>query len=351
MPKRFITVLFGPLGDALMTLALYDEIVRAESHSTLLILTQRNAGMLRLLAREYRGIEVRELPGGWRALPAVLRVLRQERGLFIMLGLASARLSAPLRLFIRCFGLLPGNRTAGFFDPLFQTMLRFDVSHSVIENFRMLLRRALPEWTGTTRPPTVRLPQERPASAPEPSRYVVMHLSGVSIPHALPPERWRTLIRHMQKNNPELELLLTGTSAEEPVLRGIAEDLPVRVETRFSLPELVWLIKHATLYVGIDTGVTHIAGLLQRKSVVIGRCSDPSWAPTYNPYARVLLNTENCFPDERGRCSMVSEGGIEYRRCAHDISQRLLEESIDLALSSPAREVPLLPGVVNEAGR
>lgn len=349
-PKpRFITILFGPLGDGLMALALFDDILSVVPEASLLILTRRNAAMLRTLASEYPQVEVREIPRGFLALPFFVRIVLRPGWTLLTLGLVSIGYSLPLRFFF--LALVPGNRTIGFHDRWLDVSLNFDISLLMIDNLRRLLPYALPEWQDHTGvPPHIRMRLDKPKDFTlEKGTYIVAHLFGISIPHTLPPHRWQTLFARIKKEYPTYRIILTGTpeqrSSAEEVARG-QENVDIR--TDLSLHELAYLIENAALYIGIDTGVTHLAGLLQQKSLVIRHCGDPTWTPTYNPNARVLLNSSRCMPEDSIFCVPIYEEGREYRRSTYDISDELLYTSAALALSSPERSVPLFSGLVDE---
>ncbi len=178
----------------------------------------------------------------------------------------------------------------------------------------------------------------------------MLHLFGASIKHAIPLERWRRLLGWLHHEHPGLGLVLTGMPAESEVIAEVSAGLPVHAAVGFSMPELIEAIDGAALYVGIDTGVTHLACLLQQKSLVVRHCSDPSWVPDYNPNARILLNSRNCNPEDPTHCLVVSKEGVEYRRCAYDISDKILIESVALALSRKERHVPGFAGIIDEKG-
>ena len=246
--------------------------------------------------------------------------------------------------------LVPGNKSIGFYDPALDVTLEYRISERIYQNFRRIVSYALPGWQDAGRPLAVRLPRVRPQGFPyEAGTYAVFHLFGTSIKHALPPERWCALLRHASRAHPGLGLVLTGTHAEQSAMAEVAAGLPVFCATELSIQELIWVIDNAALYVGIDTGVTHIAGVLQQKSIVVRHCSDPSWIPDYNLHARVLLNSKNCNPEDPTRCLVVEDGGVEYRRCTYDISDESLRTSLDLGLSAPQRYVPGFAGVIDEA--
>jgi len=74
---RIPTILFGHIGDTLMALALFDDILSIDPTASFLILTRRNVALTRELAAAYPNIEVREIPNGrndgyfWRLDSAV----------------------------------------------------------------------------------------------------------------------------------------------------------------------------------------------------------------------------------------------------------------------------------------
>jgi heptosyltransferase-3 len=331
--KRFVTVLFGSLGDALMALAFFDDLLKLAPDATLLILTRRNAELLRALAREYPQIKVREIPRGLRAAPFFARLLARRYTL-LTLGLVSIGYSLPLRLFFLMLRLA-GSRTIGFHDKLLQVRLDFDISKLMIDNLRRLLPYGLPGTLAPAGAPSVRLPQDAPRAAPQ-GPYVVAHLFGASISNALPPHRWRSMIGHVLKKYPACRIVLTGSPHEHGRLADIAQGFSnVEMRTDLSISELAYLVGHAALYIGIDTGVTHIAGVLQKESVIVRHCGDPTWMPSYNPNAAVLFDPSRCMPEDPLNCAIVGEEGVGYRRCAYDISDEALFGAIDRALSAP----------------
>lgn len=349
--QRFITVLFGPLGDGLMALALFDDILSVAPDASLLILTRRNAAMLQTLASEYPQVEVREIPRGLLALPFFTSIMLRPGWTLLTLGLVSVGYSLPPRLFFVALSLVPGNRTIGFHDRLLDVSLNFDISLLMIDNLRRLLPYALSQWEKRTGvPPRLRLRLDKPKDFPfERGKYIVAHLFGVSIPHTLPPHRWRALFARIRKEYPTYQIILTGIPSQNALAEEVvAGQEGVSIRTDLSMHELAYVVDNAALYIGIDTGATHLAGLLQQKSLVIRHCADPTWIPTYNPHARVLLNSTRCTPTDPMLCALVNEEGREYRRSTYDISDELLYTSVALALSSPESRVPLFAGLVDE---
>jgi hypothetical protein len=351
--KRFITVLFGPLGDALMALAFFDDVLGAAPDATLLVLTRRNAGMLRSLASEYPQVSVAEIPRGLRALPFFGRILLQPGWTLLTLGLVSVGYSLPLRLFFLLMRLVPGNRTVGFHDPWLQVSLNFDIKLLMLDNLRRLIPYVVPSWRRSDSSPRLRIRKDKPAGFPYVAgSYIVAHLFGVSIPHTLPPHRWRALFKDLRARYLDCAIVLTGTLPQRTAAEEVAQGQEgVVVLTELSMHELAYVIDNAALYIGIDTGVTHLACLLGQKSLVIRHCADPAWVPSYNPHARIVLNSSRCTPEDPMLCAVVMEDGRGYRRSTYDISDRLILESVELGLTSPERSVPGFAGVIDEKVR
>lgn len=133
--------------------------------------------------------------------------------------------------------------------------------------------------------------QDLHAAAPDLSRgYAVLH-AGASDPR----RRWGTaefarvgtlLARQ------GLEVVLTGTASEVPIVDAVAEaiDAPVRnLCGKTSLGAAAALIAGAQIVVTNDTGTSHMAAALRTPSVVIFIASDPArWAPIDRQRHRVV---------------------------------------------------------------
>jgi len=293
---HFLTVLFGPIGDTLMAVALCDDILSLAPGSTFLFLTRRNAKFITELTSSYPSIEVRQIPGGLAALPFFASILR-ERWTLLTLGVTGVY-SMRVKLFFLALKLIPGNRTIGFNDRLpgakgwlpLQTVIQFDERY-VIDNFRRLLafvftKEEVQSLEG--RPPRVVLATKKPAGFTyAPGSFIAVNPFGSNAAKSLPVERAITLLSKIAEAHPAYPMVIIGGPREESEIIGIAN----AVKNASALPglpllEAAYVIDHAALYIGVDTGPTHIAGVLQQKSLVITNMQFPAWSPLYNPNAR-----------------------------------------------------------------
>lgn len=354
---RLLTVLFGPIGDAVITLAFFDDILTVCPDATLLILTRHNAKLIADLAAAYPNVQVRPIPAGWRSIPFFASLLIQ-RWTLLTLGVAGAY-SMRLKLFFLALTLL-GNRTLGFNDRLpgqkrwlpLNVALQFDGKLLIIDNFRRLLpyflnNEAIRKING--RAPTVNLSTQLPKDFPYArGQYIVVHLFGSSIRDSLPPRRWKHILARIAHEYPAYKFVLTGAKKDQLSIDNIIGSIPGAFEmVNFPILEVASVIDGAALYLGVDTGITHVAGVLKQKSIIISHFGDPTWLPTYNPNARALANSIHCVCRQGGNC-FITEEGMPYRRCMYDISDEAILGSVRLALSSTERSILGFAGFKDE---
>ena len=78
--------MFGPIGDSLMAIAFFDDILRLDPHASFCMITRHNASIIADLAHAYQQIEVRQIPSGFASIPFFLKLLREPRTLVAAFG-------------------------------------------------------------------------------------------------------------------------------------------------------------------------------------------------------------------------------------------------------------------------
>lgn len=149
---------------------------------------------------------------------------------------------------------------------------RVDAGKHLIDRCRRLVGRVFAyEPAG---PPRFAL-QPPPVSAAPDSPFVVC-VHGTSREEKLWPEaHWKALLEHFAKAG-LVVVLPWGDNAEAARSQRLAAGaLGVVVPPRRTLPELAALLAAATLVVGVDTGLTHLAAALGRPTVALFVTSDP----------------------------------------------------------------------------
>ena len=126
-----------------------------------------------------------------------------------------------------------------------------------------------------------------------------------------------------------LSVLLTGGPGEGEKLADIhakSRTKPV-VLTSLSVPELAWILSRARVFVGNDSGPTHLATALSIPVVVLFGSSDSGvWYPWKAPY-RIVQNPFDCNPCPGYRCLVYDEP-----RCILSITTSQVKTAIDILL-------------------
>ena len=118
---------------------------------------------------------------------------------------------------------------------------------------------------------------------------IAIHPGSGSATKNWPVERCMEMSRQLLKE--DLRLLLVGGEADEEVMQRMEELLPEdRVETakNLPLPVLAKRLQNCALFIGHDSGISHLAAAVGTSSLLLFGPTDPAiWAPQ-NPQVRVL---------------------------------------------------------------
>ena len=144
---------------------------------------------------------------------------------------------------------------------------------------------------------------------------VALHPGSGSAAKNWPVEKWRQLAGKLLAANPEVKLAIIGGEADAAAvsaLRGLAASRVVLWEN-LPLPELARRLAGARLYLGHDTGISHLAAAAGVPSLLLFGPSDPGvWAPPHE-HVRVLRAPGGNLPNlpvatVRGALTRFREG-------------------------------------------
>jgi heptosyltransferase-3 len=130
--------------------------------------------------------------------------------------------------------------------------------------------------------------RREPPALPE-GRVVALHPGSGGAAKRWPPERFAGLARRLRAAR-YTPLLIEGPADAAPVaaIGATLADAPVAVARNLTLMELAQALARCVAYVGNDSGVSHLAGLLGCPTLVLFGPSDPAlWAPI-GPRVHVL---------------------------------------------------------------
>ena len=118
---------------------------------------------------------------------------------------------------------------------------------------------------------------------------IALHPGSGSPRKNWPVERWVELGRALLGRG--VQLLIVGGEADEEritVLRETWRDAPVLVARHLPLPQLAAILARSRLFIGHDSGISHLAAAAGAKCVLLFGPTDPAvWAPA-NPGVHVF---------------------------------------------------------------
>ena len=163
------------------------------------------------------------------------------------------------------------------------------------------------------------------------SRYAVIQPTSKFFTKEWTPEGFAEIADYLVREQ-GVQVLLTGGPGEESKLRSVAQHCRENVAVCagvFSVGELLWVLRGANLFVGNDSGPTHLAAALGIPTVVLFGSSDAEvWYPWKAPFQRVQ-NSFDCNPCPGYRCLVYDEP-----KCILSITAAQVKASVDAALGA-----------------
>lgn len=144
--------------------------------------------------------------------------------------------------------------------------------------------------------------------------FLLMHPAAAFSTKQWPVERFAGLARALSREGKRV--VLTAGPGQQHGLQRIQKEAgqQVAMVDPLPLPQFAALVSQCELYIGNDTGTTHLAAALGKPIVVIFGSSDSgAWHPWGVPY-RLLSSTRACIPCPGYRCLHYDRA-----RCIEDI--------------------------------
>ena len=127
------------------------------------------------------------------------------------------------------------------------------------------------------------------------AHVVALHPGSGSPAKNWPAGSWRQVVEKLLADNPSLRLAIVGGEADSDALAPLRHwDTSARVTfwENLPLPDLASHLAGASLYLGHDTGVSHLAAVAGTPSLLLFGPTDPGiWAPPHD-HVRVLRAPE-----------------------------------------------------------
>ena len=287
-PKRILVITLRYLGDTLLTTPLLASLKQAYPHAEIdVLLPFANQGMLQGNPHISRLIPIEAKPKLSSFVKLLLSLYRrydlsistQPGDRPVLCAITSGRFS---------MGFVPA-ASAGYSWKrlLLSRALPFEgQGHAVLENLRFCRELDVAPCYALTPPrddnqAAMRLPR---------GSYAVMHIMPQWRYKQWQDEAWIKVANFLSRQG--LAVVLTGSASpsERQALRELQRKLPpsaVNLSGQLTLPQLTALIEKAVLFIGPDTGVTHLAAATGAQTFALFGPTDPKiWAPWPSGYAK-----------------------------------------------------------------
>ncbi len=275
--QRALVIRGGALGDFLLTLPVLHALREAAPDSQLQVLAYPGVAALAKasgLVDDVRSIEYGPLAGFFTRGTVLDPALRDYFGSF---DLVVSYLYDP-------DGILAGNLRAAGVRRLIEGPHRpGENAHAIDQLAAPLAELGLPLAGRAVR---LRIKPKKKTK----DLLLAIHPGSGSVAKNWPPERWLELAEHLLQEN-DVHLAIAGGEADAGTLRVLQRlEASPRVEfwQNLQLTELAERLAAARLYLGHDTGVSHLAATVGTPSLLLFGPTEPGvWAPPHE-HVRVL---------------------------------------------------------------
>ncbi|MGZ8157176.1 MAG: putative lipopolysaccharide heptosyltransferase III [Methylobacter sp.] len=354
-PARILVIAMRYLGDVLLTTPLIHSLRQAYPDARLDVLVFRNTASIlegnpdisRIITTPNRP----KFPDYWQLFRQLFR--QYDLAITTQAGdrpFLYTLLAAPLRV-----AAVPPKKNTGWWKRFFvQHWIEFDDdnTHTVLQHLKLLDLINVPRCFSVV-PPQIgerqRLLRQFPFLADN-TGYAVLHPHPQWTYKQWTVEGWVEVGRYLKKLG--LKLVLSGGPAQEEMdyVADIQRQLPedtINLAGQVSLAQLATIIAQAKLYIGPDTGITHLAAATGVPVIALYGPTNPvKWAPWPSGYGKNINPFDKTGSQQLNNISLIQgqgdcvpchlEGCDKHRqsrsRCLDTLSPERVEEAIRLAL-------------------
>jgi heptosyltransferase-3 len=349
-PQRILVITLRFLGDTLLTTALLNSLKKAYPKAEIDVLVYKSNALIlennpaisnyiispqKLTKRDY----ITLFKQIFRRYDLSISTQTGDRPTLYAFLAASTRI-----------GLVPSRQETGWFKRyLFQRSLVFDEvkTHTVLELLRLCQLLAIEPVYELTPPST----EKYPDITTKP--YVVMHIMPQWRYKQWTSAGWIGIAKYLEQQG--LQIVLSGSPAKKEIdyLTAIQKRFPedaLNLAGQLSLSQLAKVIEKAQLFIGPDTGITHLAAATGVKTLALFGPSDPvKWSPWPKNYhsslppfhskdsqqvnnVYLIQGQKPCVPCYLEGCDKHQQS---YSACLDEITVETVKKTIETALNAP----------------
>jgi len=325
--KKYFYLNYGTIGDMIMVSSLLDVIHKKDRDAVFYVGVIKNFNLIKSLTSKYGWIRFFDLSKKQNFLILYLKIVFGK--VFVIVPPSFGRVPKKISLFLKALSMfnfenspigfsineetekflakkIPFQKNKIFLDNLglFLPVLGFK-EEKIIPHFDFVFNEKFIESLGLKK-----------------NKYIVFHVCAANKVRSLPKSRWISVIKGLKGLSENNKFVFSAAKKDLDFVNEIIVKSGVSgIVADGSIHDIATLIRDAKLYVGIDTGITHMACVQKVDSVIIANNSNPTWLPSYNPNATILKNDEVCTCDGlKGGDCLVDFEGDKYYRCLFFIS-------------------------------
>jgi ADP-heptose:LPS heptosyltransferase len=317
--KNLIYFQNGSIGDFLMTIFFLENIYLNNRDLNLFVVVPKNYEFLSHIAKEYPYLNI--ILANRKSTRGLAGVFKLGKFIFsknlVITAPTPGKLSFYIKIMAKKISFFKKSQLVGFEDGqkinkfIYSRLLKYntkiiysDFLKVIIEELGFEVKKELPE---------LRYSKDKNILLElglEEKRYIVFNPLAATKGRSFKLEEISEIIDFLKICTPEIKIVLTGGGADGEILNLFKRGSFVLVNLEVS--KLCTLLDNSKLFIGVDTGTSHVASFLGVKSLVVAQNGTPNWLPYYNKNATILYKIKNCQHN-------IFEGRDHLEDCRSDV--------------------------------
>ncbi len=317
--KNLIYFQNGSIGDFLMTIFFLENIHLNDDSIVLNVIVPKNFKFLSQIAKEYSYLKI--ILANRKSAKGLLGILSLFRFVFsknlIITAPTPGKLSLSIKIIAKKMAFFRGSRLIGFEDGqkinklIYSKLLKYNTKIIYPDFLKIVIRELGFEVKKEI--PRLKYNKDENVLAElglEKGTYIIFNPLAATQGRSFNQEEIIEIIDFIKTFPPKIKIILTGGKTDKEILNTFADKAIILINP--DITRLCTLLDNSKLFIGVDTGTSHLASFLQVKSLVIAINGTPNWLPYYNSKATILYTIDGC---QHG----IYEGREHLESCRGDI--------------------------------